>query len=580
MTFDYQEIFRLAKPLYQNGCPLLVEDGAIIKHTLTGDASIWLKIRNLGRITVKSCNISIRTYDSIGRETGMPIILPYTEVMAAHGKAFGSEALISLGNRWAVSFALAVIEIFFIDRSTLKMSSEIWETAPNGEPINGWSSELEQQFQIDGGKTLCKYVPMRTNDGLFICTCGKVNLSSGKYCYFCGRNMDELLLKSNTGFLREQIEKRKQVLHRERSVAKAKTDRIKEIIVLPLAVICLLGVVFIPIEIIPAIKYNQAETLVDDGKYEEAKVAFTELGGYKDSKIKIYEIERMVTERDYQSALKFLDDGNYDDAISAFVELDGYLDSEKQIKEAYYRKAEQLNRNGSFGEAYDLYLQLMGYRDVDSILENDPNIVFAARSAAYAVGNIIMLGKYEQDNDEFNGKEEIEWLVLARDGDKALLISRYCLDCQPYHTKRKNVTWETCTLSAWLNDDFFSNAFSIEEQKAIQTTLITADRSPNLEMDQGDGIEEKVFLLSIEEAGQFFDIDSERQAEYTLFVKGKGAYVSKDRSLWWLRSAGFNNKYAAYVDYLGRINVDGNFVDLAFNAVRPAIWVDISELKG
>ena len=49
-------------------------------------------------------------------------------------------------------------------------------------------------------------------------------------------------------------------------------------------------------------------------------------------------------------------------------------------------------------------------------------------------GDIVIFGSYEQDNDESNGTEDIEWLVLAREDNKALLISKYALDVQPLFT--------------------------------------------------------------------------------------------------------------------------------------------------
>ena len=40
----------------------------------------------------------------------------------------------------------------------------------------------------------------------------------------------------------------------------------------------------------------------------------------------------------------------------------------------------------------------------------------------------IKFGKYEQDNSLDNGKEDIEWIVLEKNENKFLLISKYILD--------------------------------------------------------------------------------------------------------------------------------------------------------
>jgi hypothetical protein len=78
-------------------------------------------------------------------------------------------------------------------------------------------------------------------------------------------------------------------------------------------------------------------------------------------------------------------------------------------------------------------------------------------------GGYVTFGSYEQDNDLSNGKEDIEWLVLARENNKALLISRYSLDNQPYSEHTEEVPWENCSLRKWLNDNFLNEAFSSDE---------------------------------------------------------------------------------------------------------------------
>lgn len=42
-------------------------------------------------------------------------------------------------------------------------------------------------------------------------------------------------------------------------------------------------------------------------------------------------------------------------------------------------------------------------------------------------------GHYEQDNDTDNGPEPIEWIILTQFGNRALLLSRDCLDAQYFN---------------------------------------------------------------------------------------------------------------------------------------------------
>ena len=191
-------------------------------------------------------------------------------------------------------------------------------------------------------------------------------------------------------------------------------------------------------------------------------------------------------------------------------------------------------------------------------------------------GSTIKFGTYEQDNNTSNGKEEIEWLVLEIRGEKALLISEYGLDCQPYNTKQEDVTWKTCSLRNWLNKTFYSQAFSSEERLMIADSTVTADKNPEYNTNPGNDTTDKIFLLSITEAKKYFSSDSERICTPTAYAKAKGAYESDSGSCWWLlRSPGHNQFLAAIVDTDGSIDYYGYSVHVDSGCVRPALWINL-----
>ena len=39
-----------------------------------------------------------------------------------------------------------------------------------------------------------------------------------------------------------------------------------------------------------------------------------------------------------------------------------------------------------------------------------------AEGTAYPVGDVIRFGSYEQDNNYYNGKEDIKWIVIGAEG--------------------------------------------------------------------------------------------------------------------------------------------------------------------
>ena len=195
------------------------------------------------------------------------------------------------------------------------------------------------------------------------------------------------------------------------------------------------------------------------------------------------------------------------------------------------------------------------------------------------VGDYVKFGVYEQDNDTSNGKEDIEWLVLAKENGKALLISRYLLDFRPYNTEWTDVTWETCTLRTWLNGTFYYSAFSGAEQEQIATTTVTADANPDYDTDPGNDTYDKIFLLSINEANRYFSSDSARQCKTTKYIENQQPLRGKGYDSWWLRSPGSRSNQAAFVWYTGDIDSRGDAVrnpESNGDFVRPALWINLN----
>lgn len=188
------------------------------------------------------------------------------------------------------------------------------------------------------------------------------------------------------------------------------------------------------------------------------------------------------------------------------------------------------------------------------------------------IGSFVMFGNYWQGNSIDEGKTPIEWQVLEIKDGKALLISKYGLDTKPYNEEWVNVTWETCTLRKWLNDDFLSGAFSMEEQEWIEETKVSLDGEPYYSYtDTGNATHDKVFLLSIQETEKYFASDDSRIAYSTKYKDERGSDYA-GHCMWWLRSTGNYQDYAAYVNTAGFI-FDGIPVNKDIYYVRPAMWV-------
>lgn len=238
----------------------------------------------------------------------------------------------------------------------------------------------------------------------------------------------------------------------------------------------------------------------------------------------------------------------------------------------------------------------------------------------------VTFGTYEQDGNTSNGAEAIEWYVLDEQDGKALLISKYVLDAQPYDdtyvgytwyvTNPRPVTdatWNTSSIREWLNGTFYNKAFTADEQSKIVATTSTdskaygstsAASSPDASAFMTEEATDNVFLLSNWEAKSLFANKAARMAQPTAYAIAQGVYVNGDSASdsatvgyasWWTRTVGYYAGYAAVVMPDGEVEGDGYRMDgethdawtdhgeytstLGGNfGIRPAIWVDSSVL--
>lgn len=167
----------------------------------------------------------------------------------------------------------------------------------------------------------------------------------------------------------------------------------------------------------------------------------------------------------------------------------------------------------------------------------------------------------------------IQWNVLCREDGKALLLSSYGLVCKPYHKKSQDVTWETCTLRQWLNEDFYNAAFSEDEKARIVKTKIHTDENPDYHTPGGNDTEDHVFLLSATEAERYL-LEYERRIKKTPAAFAQDSF-SGWQADWWLRSPGCDPTCADHVSGKGEIPKGGYYVNMKWNSVCPAIWVTL-----
>lgn len=312
--------------------------------------------------------------------------------------------------------------------------------------------------------------------------------------------------------------------------------------------------------------------------YEEAIAIFKTIPGWRDADSQIYACQKRIEE------IKAKNEKNKKQlkrvvsialpiicvCIAFVIVLTTVI-----IPQLKYNKAMNLLESGDYDSAYIL-LKEFTYKDSKEKFEKYEQPLI--RNAA--VGDKITFGTYEQDNVTSNGAEDIEWLVLAKENNKILVISDKALDCQKYNSTSGLTTWEECSLREWLNDSFLNATFSEEERALIQSTTVSVDKIPNYHYtDPGNATTDKVFLLSYNDAEKHFSDHHARKCTFTAYAKAQRAAAGKGGvDAWWLRSL-TGPYYAAVSDAPSGALAYYIYDTSDGGGVRPALWIDLDSMK-
>lgn len=361
------------------------------------------------------------------------------------------------------------------------------------------------------------------------------------------------------------------------------------IVAVSLIIISITLFVIVKTVIIPNSKYNAALTLMNNGNYKEAIAAFELLEGYKDSDKKIDECNIAIIDGKYNNAISKMNEAKFTEAVSIFETLNGYKNSVDKIKECNtainnnnYNEALSLIDSGDIIKAYEILVSLNGYKDSKEKAQSIFDKYKSEKLKQVNVGDFVFFGSYEQDNNISNGKEDVEWLVLDKEDNKALLISKYALDYISYHDGSSYTSiWELCDLREWLNGNFINSAFSTNEKTMIPTVEnYTSERNPFYDSTMLNSSQDKIFILDINEAKKYFSSNSARICKPTSYAITHRTNNGNNSCTWWLRGAGRTQQtLAMFVDDDGTIDDFGTMVGVNYVGVRPALWLDLNKIS-
>jgi len=342
--------------------------------------------------------------------------------------------------------------------------------------------------------------------------------------------------------------------------------------------------------------YDEAvDFYIQEGQYGDALTALISMGSYDNEKVAAYY---------FKIAEKYLEENKMAELSAMFPRAAACPHAETDFLEPLYQKAVSLCASGPHMKAFQLFRLLGDYKDSAARADAAYAAVYATPAATATpapaapapaapvtqavstpkpaasglngaqVGDMITFGAYEQDNNKSNGKEPIQWRVLAKENGRLLVISQYGIECRRFSENYKGV-WNRSTLRTWLNEDFLSAAFSADEQARLFPFSIT---TPPHAHNKGKEVstQDRVFLLSAEEAREYFRSDADRQCKATASAKKQGAtIVDGGYCWWWLRTSGNSDYTVVKVFTTGEIDQSGYSTNSTRGCVRPALWIQV-----
>ncbi|MEI6580387.1 MAG: DUF6273 domain-containing protein, partial [Eubacteriales bacterium] len=186
--------------------------------------------------------------------------------------------------------------------------------------------------------------------------------------------------------------------------------------------------------------------------------------------------------------------------------------------------------------------------------------------------------------------EPIQWRVLSNAAGEIFVMAEKLLDSKAYNQVNADVTWETCTIRNWLNNDFLNTAFNSTERAKIKTSTVVNEDNSFYGTEGGNDTNDKVFLPSFSEIHDSaygfitnYDAgDTAREAVGSDFSKCNGLAVNSNEGdyfgngNWWLRTPAEGSSGACFViDYGIAIRWYKDDVNTTVVGVRPALKINL-----
>lgn len=447
----YQPLHTAEQHLFCEGCPVYVHRYQLSADLQTGDRMLQVRMVNMSEWEIRAVFLRIACLDGAGRAVSTMYAVPVTNQNATRGSIFGENCVLRLSASSTQSVQIFPERVVYANGSAWnETESSAYVTLPAPIPVRKTDPDfdwLEQQGQASGVHNDCRYQEM---ENAWYCTCGLPNVTRRQFCGYCGTNREWLRLNMNgravitrneqpapqpapqpelqpvpqpapqpipqqyvpvpvavEELIPEQTAEEEFPVIDAQPPKKSRAGKTIGILLVALAIAAIAAFAVLRF-LMPTLRYNQANNLEAEGRYEEARAIFTELGDYKDA-------PERVSGTWYKQALRLMKTGDYQgyqNAYNIFVTIPGYENADGYAADCIYSMGVLAFNAGDLHEAWDLVCDLRAnYPDYDGVRDLE-------QSCCYAFGNEYI------GNGDFAGAKT--WFETAGDYKNSAELVQYC----------------------------------------------------------------------------------------------------------------------------------------------------------
>lgn len=189
------------------------------------------------------------------------------------------------------------------------------------------------------------------------------------------------------------------------------------------------------------------------------------------------------------------------------------------------------------------------------------------------IGQTVELGTYSSELPAYKGTsvegKPIKWIVVHKDGDKALLMTEQIIDSKAVDEDGDVSDFAYSSLYKYLNADFKNHAFSSAERALLKDDVSLPS---TVELDtyvSDDDILEPTSIDTVSESKWWTSTIEEYEDD-------DWDWLWDDEDDWDYSDSDDSEFLSSYVDWSGVVNGDDDYAQYEELGVRPAIWVKLN----